>query len=30
MAALERDMTEAAARILTDEIQRLKSGKPAA
>jgi hypothetical protein len=30
MAALKRDMTEAAVRILTDEIQRLKSGKPAA
>jgi hypothetical protein len=29
MAALERDMTEAAARIQADEIQRLKSGKPA-
>ena len=30
MVALERDMAEAAARILTDEIRRLKSDKPAA
>jgi len=30
MVALEHDMAEAAARILTDEIQRLRSGKPAA
>jgi hypothetical protein len=30
IVALEHDMAKAAARILTDEIERLRSGKPAA
>jgi len=30
MVSLEREITEAAARILTDKIDRLRLGKPVA